>query len=121
MLRKYLRCGITANEAVVTGHRTPLGYQQILTGALGSAVFLTIPTTTSGGTQGYTSQVVPGYAIIQNTGTAAVRWRDDGTAPTAAVGMFLAAGSELDYVGDITRIQFIQVAAGAQLEVSLYA
>jgi hypothetical protein len=111
---------VIANEAVVTGHRTPLGYQQILDAALGVAVGLTIPTQTGAGTQGWTAQNPPGYAIIQNSGTAAVRWRDDGVAPTAAVGMVLNSGAELDYVGDITRIQFIHVAAGAQLEVSLY-
>jgi hypothetical protein len=112
---------ITANEAVVTGHRTPLGYQQILDAALGSAVGLTMPTQSATNVPGgWAAQIPVGYAIIQNSGTAAVRWRDDGTAPTATIGMLLAAGAELDYVGDISKIQFIHVAAGAQLEVSLY-
>jgi len=112
---------IAANEAVITGHRTPLLYQQLLTGVLGSAVKLTIPTQTATSIPGgWAAQVNVGFAVIQNSGTAAVRWIDDGQTPTATFGMLLNAGSELDYVGDITKIQFIQVAAGGQLEVSLY-
>jgi hypothetical protein len=109
-------------EPVVTGRRNSLGYQQILTGALGVAVGLTMPTSTSQAvTGGGTTQApAPGYAVIQNTGTASVRWRDDGIAPTATVGMVLAVGAELDYAGDIGRLQFIQTAAGAQLEITLY-
>jgi hypothetical protein len=119
LLNRFLRLLIVANEAVVTGHRTPVGYTQI--SVLSPAVGIPIPTTTASANQGgSTTQVPVGYAIIQNNGTAAVRWRDDGTLPTAAVGMVLNAGAELDYVGDISRIQFIQVAAGASLDVSLY-
>src|SRR5258708_24301896 len=103
-------------EWVATGSRFPLGYQQILTGALGSAVGLTIPTTTTPPPTSFTTQIPPGFAIVQNTGTASARWRDDGTPPTATVGMLLVAGAELDYVGDVTKIQFIQAAGGAQLE-----
>lgn len=122
-LRALFVLAITANEAVVTGHRTPLGYQQILDGALGSAVGLTIPTVNvPAAAGGGTRKVSIGYAIIQNSGTAAVRWTDDGvTTPTAILGMLLNPGAELDYVGDFEKILFIHVAAGAQLEVSLYA
>jgi hypothetical protein len=127
MFTRFLRLAIVANEAVVTGQRKPVGYQQILTGGLGSAVKLTLPTYLSpGGVQ--SGQSIPqatltqpvGYTIIQNSGTVAVRWRDDGTAPTATVGMILNAGGELDYAGDPANLQFIQSAAGGQLEVSFY-
>jgi len=126
MLRRFLRLAIVANEAVVTGQRKPVGYQQILTGALGSAVKLTIPTITVPGVQpgqavAQTVLNVPvGYAVIQNSGTVAVRWRDDGVAPTTGIGMILNPGAELDYEGDPANLQFIQTAAGGQLEVSLY-
>jgi hypothetical protein len=125
-LRNFLRFAIVANEGVITGQRKPVGYQQILTGGLGSAVKLTIPTQTVPGVQpgqqiGQALVNIPvGFAIIQNSGTVAVRWRDDGVAPTATVGMVLNAGSELDYAGDPANIQFIQTAAGGQLEVSFY-
>lgn len=120
-LRGCFTFGITANEGVVTGHRTPIGYQQILQAALVSAVGLTIPTQVAPSNPGgWTVQKVPGFAIIQNSGSTTVRWRDDGTNPTTTLGMILVAGAELDYVGDITAIRFIDSGAGAQLEVSLY-
>lgn len=86
-----------------------LGYQQIE--VLTSSVGLTLPTT--GGVQ-------PVYAIIQAEAQA-VRWRDDGAAPTASIGMTIPAGSELRYDGDLTKIRFIEVTATAKLNVSYYA
>lgn len=50
----------------------------------------------------------------------AVRWRDDGAAPTAAVGMPLAVGTELTCDAGLGAIQFIQQTAGAVLNVSYY-
>lgn len=58
-------------------------------------------------------------AIIQSE-EQAVRWRDDGTAPTATVGLLLAAGAWIVYYGDLKRIQFIEQAAGAIVHVSFY-
>lgn len=52
-----------------------------------------------------------------------VRWTDDGTTtPTASVGFVLAAGSTMtiDDLGAITKLQFIEVAASAKLNVSFY-
>jgi hypothetical protein len=83
----------------------PVGYQQIT--SLSSATALTVPT----GAQ---------YALIVCE-VANVRWRDDGSAPTASVGMLLATGSTLIYeVGNLALIQFIQVSSGAILNVSYY-
>ena len=53
--------------------------------------------------------------------TQAVRWRDDGTAPTASVGMPLATGVSLSYDGDLKTIRFIEQTASATLNVSYYA
>ena len=83
---------------------TPLGYEQIT--GLGSAKGLTVPT-------GATFCVV-------TCETEGIRWRDDGTPPTATVGMPLQNGASLSYSGDLTAIQFIQQAAGAILNVSYY-
>jgi len=82
-----------------------LGYQQITD--LSSAVGLTIP---AGATL---ALIVP---ETQN-----VRWRDDGTNPTASVGMPIFVGASLSYDGDLNRIRFIQEAASAKLNVSYYA
>lgn len=82
-----------------------LGYQQIT--SLSSATGLTIP-------QGTTlALIVP---ETQN-----VRWRDDGTNPTASVGMPIFVGSALSYDGDLNRIKFIESTTSAVLNISYYA
>jgi len=82
-----------------------LGYQQIT--SLSSAQALTIP---SGATR----------ALIAPL-TQTVRWRDDGTNPTASVGMPVAAGAYLNYDGDLKTIRFIEASASAELNISYYA
>jgi hypothetical protein len=49
-----------------------------------------------------------------------VRWRDDGTDPTAAIGMLIADGETLVYNGSLGGIEFIEVTAGAILNVCFY-
>lgn len=92
---------------------TRLGYQQITT--LSSATNLTVPVTD---VQGLSCR--PSIAIITPE-SQAVRWRDDGTAPSATVGMPLAAGTTLQYDGDLTKIQFFEQVGGAKLNISYYA
>lgn len=58
-------------------------------------------------------------AVIVASGQA-VRWRDDGTAPTASVGMHLAVGTEFIYTGNLSAIQFIQETATAVVDVTYY-
>ena len=83
-----------------------LGYRQLT--SLSSATGLTdIP-------QGATlALIVP---ETQN-----VRWRDDGTNPTASVGMPIFVGASLSYDGDLNRIKFIESTAGATLNICYYA
>lgn len=51
----------------------------------------------------------------------AIRWRDDGTAPTSAVGMPQAIGTVLDYQGrDLANLRFISQVAGAVLDITFY-
>jgi len=92
---------------------TRLGYQQITT--LSSAQSLTVPSRDVNGLS-----VKPSIALITPE-TQAVRWRDDGVAPTASVGMPLAAGVTSQYDGDLTKIQFIEQTASAKLNISYYA
>lgn len=89
-----------------------LGYQQITT--LSSATALTVPVVDANGLS-----AKPTLALIVSE-TQAVRWRDDGVDPTASVGMPLAAGVTLQYDGDLSRIRFIEQAAGAILNISYY-
>ncbi len=83
---------------------TPLGYQQIT--SLTTAQHLTPP---AGAT-----------VAIVTCETAAVRYRDDGTAPTAGIGMPLAVGGQLTYSGSLTAIQFIAQTGNPVLDISYY-
>lgn len=58
-------------------------------------------------------------ALIQAEG-ADVRWTDDGTDPTATLGMIIKDGVVLEYEGNLETIRFFQSAAGAKLNVSYY-
>lgn len=89
------------------------GYQQIT--SLSSAANLTVPAVDIHGLVGK-----PRLALIRCE-TQAVRWRDDGVAPTATVGMPLATTDVLAYDGDLTRIQFFEQTASAKLNVSYYS
>jgi len=91
-------------QAGVSEGYTPLGYQQLT--ALGTASALTVPDGAR-------------LALLQAEG-ADVRWRDDGTDPTATVGMMLAVGTVMLYTGDLTAFRAIETAAGAKLNVSYY-
>ncbi len=82
-----------------------LGYQQIT--SLSASAALTVPA-------GATRAIITAEA-------QGVRWRDDGVAPTASVGMILPVLVTLSYDGDLNRIRFIEQAASAILNVSYYA
>lgn len=59
------------------------------------------------------------YALVSCTG-ANVNWRDDGNAPTAAIGMPIIAGAAPIKLTNLAALQFIQQAANAVLNVSYY-
>lgn len=90
-----------------------LGYQQIT--SLSASTGLTVPTLAPDG-----SFQKPTFALIIAEG-APVRWRDDGTGPTASVGMPLAIGVPLQYDGDLNKIKFIEQSASAKLNISYYS
>jgi hypothetical protein len=84
---------------------TPLGCQQITN--LGSATgFASVP---SGAT----------LAVITVEG-ASVRYRDDGTSPTASVGLLLPIGGPWPYSGSLSAVQFIQTTTSAAIDVAFY-
>ena len=95
---------VPGNTGVEPAAMRPLGYQQIT--SLSSATALTVP-------------VGALVALIQAE-TQNVRWRDDGTNPTASVGMTIGVGSTLPYTGDLSAIKFIQATASATLNISYY-
>ena len=93
---------------------TSCGYQQIT--SLSSSTGLTVPTVASAPQSA--NQKATRCIIIAET--QAVRWRDDGTAPTATVGYPLAVGSELKYDGDLNAIKFIEQTASAKINVTYF-
>ncbi len=82
----------------------PLGYEQVT--GLSAVKTLTVPDTAR--------------AALIVAETQAVRWRDDGTNPTASVGMPLAVDTPYWYTGDLGAIKFIEAVASAKLNVSYY-
>lgn len=92
---------------------TRLGYQQIT--SLSSSTGLTVPNRDLNGLN-----QKPVIALITPEGQA-VRWRDDGIAPTASVGMPLSVGVTLQYDGDLTQIKFIEQTASAKINITYYA
>jgi hypothetical protein len=85
------------------GIAPPLGYEQL---SISTAAGLgTIP---SGAV---TAVVVP---------RGPVRWRDDGTSPTAAAGMYLPADTPLIYQGSLAALELIAVTGTVEVNVSFY-
>lgn len=82
----------------------PNGYQQIT--SLSSATALTIPAGTS-------------YAVVC-VETQAVRWRDDGVAPTSTVGQPIPAAQCIAYPAPSPNLQFIEQTASAKINASYY-
>lgn len=83
-----------------------LGYQQISQGAV-TAGALTIPTGTS--------------LILISPETQAIRYRDDGTDPTASVGYPIPVGAELRYSGgNMAAIRIIAQTGTATVNVLYY-
>ena len=99
-----------ASVAVVTkpNNLVPLGYQQITAGTLAASTALTVP---SGST----------IAIVQ-VEAAGARYRDDGTAPSATVGMILVPGSVLTLSGaaELAAVHFILQSGSPILDISYY-
>lgn len=50
----------------------------------------------------------------------AIRWRDDGTDPTAAIGMPISAGQSFVYDGDVTKIRVVSQTGTASLNIAYY-
>lgn len=82
-----------------------VGFQQIT--SLAAAQSLTVPT------EGCT------FFVVQAEGQS-VRYRQDGTDPTAAVGMTLAVGAAVNFTTDPSKVRFIETAASAKINVEFY-
>jgi hypothetical protein len=94
-----------SGQQVIDGVLEPAGYVQItdVSTAIGVG---SIPANTK-------------LTLVQAEGQD-VRWRDDGTDPTAGVGMLLEDGQTLVYNGNPTVLRLIQVTTTAKLNISFY-
>lgn len=50
----------------------------------------------------------------------AIRYRDDGTAPTSSAGFPVAVGVVVDYTGALSKVRVISQTSGAKLNVLFY-
>lgn len=83
------------------------GYQQFAAGAVDTATALTVPDGAS--------------VAIFKPAAQAIRFRDDGTNPTAAIGYPVAVGAEYVYASSsLPRVRIIASTAGAALDVLYY-
>lgn len=83
----------------------PLGHQQLT--SLSAATALTVPTGAR-------------FAYVRCE-TQSVRWRDDGTDPTASVGMLMATtDAPMLFESNLSAIKFIETVASAKLDVAYY-
>lgn len=87
----------------------PLGYCQLAT--------LTASTLLSSCSGGIPTGATAAYIQAE---AQAVRYRDDGTAPTASVGMPIASGGSIYYAGTLTAVRVIEQTASAKLNVLFY-
>lgn len=104
-------CGSSAlgsSQPTKPGTFTALGYCQLT--SLSAATLLS---SCAGG-------IPAGATVAQiSVETAAVRYRDDGVAPTTTVGMPAPIGS-FQYSGPLSALQFIAQTAGSVVDVSFY-
>ena len=94
---------------------TQTGHQAVA--SVATSTGLTIPT-----------GIRASHAIIQNNTANSFRWRADGTAPTATVGIVCAASATVefmdpmvDYTGLLTQFKAIAVGTDTSLNVSYFA
>ncbi len=91
-----------------------LGYCQMTSLATAKAVTTANCTSGSAPTQSE-------HVILQICAESqAIRYRSDGTAPTASVGIPVPAGTCYQWSGDLRALQIIQVAASATVDIEFF-
>lgn len=99
-----------ASPLPVTGvARVPLGVKQLVV----AGAVVTLADVAGGIPVGAT------VALIENEG-GAVRWRDDGTDPTAILGQRILTDGILEYDAGLTAIRFIRINTDGKLNIAFY-
>ncbi len=92
-----------------------IGFQQFTSTALGSAVAVSTALLTDVNGNKANAALISVYST-----TGAIRFRDDGVAPTATVGMRLAANLQpYLHQGDLHKLQFIAAELAGNAEVNV--
>ena len=115
----YIKAGDTVAGTGVPAGTTIVSQTSGTTG--GAGVYVTSAATTSSGASLTTSGIPSGavMAFLQAE-TANVRYRDDGGAPTSAVGNLLLTTGGVLYGGTLSRIRFIAASGSPLLNVAFY-
>ena len=71
----------------------------------------------------FTSNTIPNNAIgvLIEVETQAARWRDDGVAPTASIGMLINANDTVPYLGNLNALLLFAVISGAVANITFQA
>ena len=94
----------------------PLGHAQLT--SIDSSTLVSTATFGSAAVAGIPAGTV---LLLVTPQTQAIRWRDDGTAPTAAVGYPCPAGAELRFTAaSLPALRVISQVAGAAVNLAAY-
>ena len=97
----------------ISGLHVAAGYEQLTLSTGAATALAAVPQPSS-------NRIFVTLAIITVEGNA-VRFRDDGTDPTAAIGMPIPIGGAYVYTGDLSKLRFIrQSATSAVINVLYY-
>jgi hypothetical protein len=94
-----------------------LGYAQFAAGGVDASTLVSTATFGSAAGAGIPNGT---QRILIQCAAQAIRWRDDGTAPTAAVGYPLAVGVDLVFTGNFANLRLIAQVAGAIVNLVAY-
>jgi hypothetical protein len=117
---------ILVGDVVVSGSGIPAGTKIVsqTSGTTGGAgVYVTsVATTISSGAATFGGIPVGATQAYLVGETANIRWRDDGGAPTAAVGsiIYFGPGGSLYYAGTLTSLRFILLSGVPLLNIAFY-
>ena len=114
MIRKLLASlaiAATLNASSALAQSLPAPHASAGAGQYGTVITTAQPLTVPSAFAGFARICVEGQAA---------RWRDDGTAPTTAVGMPVPSGTCFDYAGPLAAFQIISTTAGGTIDVVYY-
>ena len=107
----------------ITGGYLSLGYCQLTSTQLSSAILLSAALASAGcspiPTCGANEIPCPIMAELCSEGVA-LRYRDDGVAPTSSVGMPINTSTCFQYAGPFAALQLIQAASSGILDLTFY-